>query len=314
MTDANTQHLEGSRVPLVSVLMPVWNGELWVREALESLESQSFRDFEIVIVDDGGRDESISIIQSMRLSHTRIVKGPKQGLAGALAVGVEQCRGKYIARLDQDDVCDPTRLLKQVSFMERHTDCVVLGSQANEIDMLGRRIGQIVVPTSDEAIRLALLIRNPMIHSSIMMRRDAVLKVGNYQKPSDSVFPEDHSLWARLSEVGMMANHREPLISYRRSMNSISQLHADLLAQASGQIASEYFERQMGGQRLSEEQRIAIARFSSGQGRVSLRTAIWLSVTLMRFRLRYGKSVSSCWPAGTTIKPVVWAIMNQSQF
>lgn len=298
-------------MPLVSVLMPVWNGEIWVREALSSLLSQSFRDFEIVVVDDGGTDDSMAIIESMRLSETRIVRGPKQGLAGALAVGVEECRGKYIARLDQDDVCEPTRLYEQVAFLERHTNHVVFGSQANEIDVLGRQVGRITVPTSDEAIRLALLIRNPMIHSSVMMRREAVLKVGNYWKPSDSVFPEDHSLWSRLSEVGMMANHSEPLVSYRRSMNSISQLHADLLAQASGEIASEYFERQMGGQILNEEQRIAIARYSSGKGEVRPLTALWLSTSLLRFRLKHGLKFTGCWPLGTVVKPLIWTISKK---
>lgn len=195
--------------------MPVLNGEMWIAEALDSIRRQTFQDFELLIIDDGCTDKSIEIVQSMKFPALRIIQGPRQGLGAALAVGVNSSESEFLARHDQDDISDPTRLEKQLAVMMKNPTCVVVGSWAKGIDENGCQLRIIKTPSENKAIKTAINIFNPFVHTSVVLRREAVERAGNYRAGHAIAHAEDYDLWARMTPLGYMCNLEETLVSYR---------------------------------------------------------------------------------------------------
>lgn len=122
-----------SKCPQISVIMSVYNGEKYLREAIDSILNQTFTHFEFIIVNDGSTDKSLNIIKSYNGSRIILVQQENKGLAAALNEGIKIAKGKYIAMMDADDISLPTRLEKQIQFMEAHPEYVAIGSWANKI-------------------------------------------------------------------------------------------------------------------------------------------------------------------------------------
>lgn len=201
--------------PLVSVIMPVRNGQEWLLEAIRSVQAQHFSNFEIVVVDDGSDDRTGDILDDIALTDIRIrvFHQPPEGLVSALNRAIAAARAPYLARLDADDRADPDRLSKQLAFMRVHPEIGLLGSWADKLDRTGTVIGRIR-PEADSAKLIDILERsNPFIHSSVMMRADLVRQVGGYRAAFAAA--EDYDLWLRLAEAGGIANIPEPLVQYR---------------------------------------------------------------------------------------------------
>jgi len=197
--------MENSRVP-VTVLMPVKNGARWIQPAIESLLRQDYVNFEILLVDDGSTDDSVLIARRLAGDKLRVVKAEGQGLARALAIGVEASETEIVLRLDADDRASPQRLSKQVSFLNDHPGYVLVGSNINIISDRGKVLGRSRFPLTDRGIRLRMNVGNPFAHSAVAFRRSAVLAAGNYWSPDATPFPEDYHLWCRLASRGLMAN------------------------------------------------------------------------------------------------------------
>jgi len=210
--------------PLVSVVLPVYNCEQYLGDAIESLIVQSFSFFELIIIDDGSTDRSPNVIASFNDERIRVYHQANQGLAATLNRGISLSRGKYIARQDQDDPSHPDRISLQVAHMEEHPDCVLLGSWAQimEVDRLVDRFHR--HPVDELNLRYQLLFNNPFVHSSVLLRRSALLQVGGYTTDPDRQPPEDYELWSRLSRIGSMANIGEVLMTYREIPGSMSRL------------------------------------------------------------------------------------------
>lgn len=274
--------------PLVTVLLPVLNGEKHIRECLVSLASQTFRDFEVLLIDDGCSDNTIAIARSIDLPSLRIIEGPQSGLARALALGVECARGQYIARQDHDDVSRRDRLALQVACMERDEGLVVVGSQAEVIDESGEKTSKILVPTSDKAIRLRLALFNPFVHTSVIMRRCAVLQAGSYVSPSASAYPEDFDLWCRMATLGRFANLSDSLVQYRKSIGSITASRGLELRAASGQIASSNVAVRLGSRQLTTRQRQLVTFFHLRTRKISVAEAFETMALLLRLIWREG--------------------------
>ena len=212
--------------PLISVLMPVRNGARWLREAVDSVLGQEFRDFELVVVDDGSDDGTPGVLErcSADDDRLRLLRQPPQGIVAALNLGIAAARGSYLARLDADDVARPDRLARQVAFIERHDRIDLVGSAAQLIDEGGTVIGRVAPPIDPAKLARHLRRGNPIVHSSVMMRADAVRRSGGYRKAFAAA--EDYDLWLRMAERGGIANLPEPLVSLRRHGASVSRRNA----------------------------------------------------------------------------------------
>jgi hypothetical protein len=210
--------------PAVTVLLPVFNCERFLSEAIQSILDQTFSDFEFLIIDDGSTDRSALVINSFKDERIRFLQQENCGLAATLNRGISLARGRYIARQDQDDVSCPGRLARQVAFMEDNPDCVLLGTWAQiiEVDRAVDRFHR--HPVSGDELRYLMYFNNPFVHSSVMLRKTVLDQVGGYTTDPDRQPPEDFELWSRLSRAGTIANIGEVLLSYREIPGSMSRV------------------------------------------------------------------------------------------
>ena len=206
--------------PAVSVLMGVRNGAPHVREAVQSVLSQTMADLELIVVDDDSTDATPGILASFRDPRLRIVRRARGGLTPALAAALGLSRAPLLARLDADDLALPERLERQLVFLAAHPDVGLVGTAAREVDASGREVAIARPPADDAEIRRVLIRRNPFVHSSVVMRRAAVEQAGGY----DETFPvaQDYDLWMRMSRVTRMANLPEPLVVRRLGPGRVS--------------------------------------------------------------------------------------------
>ncbi len=202
------------KAPLVSVVLSVYNGEKYLAEAIESILAQTMSEWELVIVDDGSTDSSPDIIKCYKDSRIKVTTQKNRGLAPALNTGIFQAQGKYVARMDADDISLPQRLEKQVEFMEKYSFCSVLGSNALIIDMKGKYLYTSNVPVTGEEIISQLHTQSPFFHSSVIFRKDDFVQCGGYFEKIRHHF-EDYILWQKMKQAGRLCNLEEPLIKYR---------------------------------------------------------------------------------------------------
>jgi hypothetical protein len=209
--------------PKISILLPVYNGAPWIFEAISCVLSQTFSDFELIIIDDGSKDDSWDVISAFSDSRIRPVRQSNKGLAATLNVALGMARAPYVARQDQDDWMDPARLQRQFAFMEANPDCIGVGTWA-EIRADDQPSGRFHRhPTQSDAIAFFLMFDNPLVHSSVLLRRDAVLAAGGYSEDRSRQPPEDYELWSRIARAGKLANIGEVLTAYREVVGSMSR-------------------------------------------------------------------------------------------
>ena len=213
-----------SQNPRVSVLMPVYNAEAYLADAVQSVLGQTFADFEFIIVDDGSTDSSLEILRKYegRDDRIRLISRANTGYLVALNEMIDLARGGLLARMDSDDVCLPTRFERQVDYLDRHLDCVAVGSKVRLIDPDGDPLAVWNHEIEHEVIDRFHLEgeRGAVIcHPSVMMRAKAVESVGGYREAYYTA--EDLDLFLRLAEIGRLANLDEPLLQYRMHGSSI---------------------------------------------------------------------------------------------
>lgn len=292
------------RPPLVSVLLPVRNGQKWIVESLTSIARQTYRDFEVVLVDDGSTDDSVSLALGVReIPYLRVMRGSSTGLANALAAGVLASRGKYVARHDVDDLSLPDRLQLQVDFLEQHADFVACGTSAICLDDDGKEFGYIHVPSTDRQVRAHLLFGNPLVHSSVLMRRETLIAAGNYRSPSSNVYPEDFDLWSRLQEHGRIGNLKIPLVLYRKNEDGVTASYAEELGVAASAIAAANLEREL-SRELTSWERHVVATFNWRTDRLTFRQVVWLYVLLCRISASYRIFWWGRWGSWLWVAPV----------
>ena len=201
--------------PRVSVVMPMRDADQFLNAAVKSILTQTFADFEFIIVDDGSRDGSRRRAEEYEAADTRVLvlSSPGRGIVAALNHGIGLARGSLIARMDADDVALPHRLATQVAALDARPEVGVVGSYYTAIDIRGRALRDIVLPAAADTIRQRLSAGNCIAHPTVMMRRDAVLTAGLYR--TDFPLCEDYDLWLRLSETTDIVNLPEILLLYR---------------------------------------------------------------------------------------------------
>ena len=231
----------------LSVLLPVHNGQKFLRRALDSILQQSYRDFSIVAVNDGSEDDTASVLSHYSEHDKRIVvlTLPRVGLPAALNCGLEFCSGSYVARMDADDIALPHRFEKQLQFLDANPEVVAVGSFVELIDEDGWPIGRAFDKSvTHEDIVDALLMRRKNVsgicHPSVMMRTEAVKRVGGYR---NVLMGEDIDLFLRLAEVGKLANIPEVLLKYRVHWKSVSLNRSEQERSDSQRVRIEAYHR-----------------------------------------------------------------------
>lgn len=207
--------------PRVSVLMSVYNGECYLRQAVESILNQTFDDFEFIIVNDGSTDRTAEILRGFDDERMILIDNPDNiGLPRSLNKGLGMARGEYIARMDADDISLPTRLERQVYFLDGHREVGLVGSFYYEIADDGREVGIIELNSENDEIQKHLLERNCFCHGTAVFRKSCLEEVGFYREEFKTA--QDYDLWLRIAEKFEVANLKEPLYLRRLNLTSIT--------------------------------------------------------------------------------------------
>lgn len=211
--------------PRISVVMSAYNEKLCVEGAVQSVLDQTFRDFEFIIINDGSTDGSREILERFadRDERIRLIHQENRGPVPSLNRGLDVARGRYIARLDADDLSHPERFKRQVQYLDDNPTVGIVFSWAKQIDENDARIGTWRSPTDPNFIRWSLLFTNRLCHSTAMVRRNLMEDLGGYRGGSEPA--EDYELWTRAVQKTDLGVIPHELVSYRRWENSASARH-----------------------------------------------------------------------------------------
>ncbi len=232
-------------MPAITVLLPVYNGAGYLKDAVTSVLGQSFRDFELLIIDDGSTDETPSIIERFDDQRVRYVRHElNRRLIATLNEGLAMAKGKYVARMDADDVCHPKRLEMQERFLEAHPDVGVVGTAVRSTDGEGRYGPVYRFPERHDVIMWALSFVCPLAHPSVMMRRNLVLSAGGYA--ASALHAEDYDLWERLSTGTRFANLPQALLNLRKHDASLTVREAAQYATAARTVSARCMSARIG--------------------------------------------------------------------
>ena len=207
--------------PKITVLMPVHNGSMHIREAVESILTQTFDDFECLVIDDASSDDTVHIIRALNDPRIRIIESQERlYITGALNLGMSQAKGIYVARMDGDDVALPDRLRVQFDYLETHPDTGLCGGLASAF---GSRQGLCFrPPISHGEIQCYALFDSPFIHPTVMLRREFFLRHNLMYDPNFQ-HCEDYELWTRAIRLFTSANLNHVVLHYRVHPGGVTQ-------------------------------------------------------------------------------------------
>ena len=215
--------------PKISVILPVYNAQSYLQESIESILNQSFEDFELIMINDGSTDGSLSIMESYTDQRIRIINQSNAGLPISLNRAIAQARGQYLARQDADDISLPERFAKQVAYLDTNPQCALLGTWAQILVENTPTDRSLSHPHLNSDIQLKLLFFNCFVHSSVMIRKRALETSGLYPEDPEKFPPEDYDLWLRIAKHWDVANLPEILLQYRELPNSISRSKLNMM-------------------------------------------------------------------------------------
>ncbi|MCR4276562.1 MAG: glycosyltransferase [Candidatus Roizmanbacteria bacterium] len=202
--------------PLVSVIIPVYNGQSYLKETILSVQKSNYKNFEIILVNDGSKDKSKELCYKLKKKYKniRVFSFKKnRGLSNILNYAVRKAKGKYIARINQDDLMVVNRIFSQVYFLENNLDHVLVGGNLKLISEKGKPIDVLSYPQTDQEIRNNWLYLNSFADPAVMYRKKTFLKVGNYDQ---NFYPaDDYHLWFRMGQTGKVANLNHVVIKFR---------------------------------------------------------------------------------------------------
>ncbi len=199
--------------PLVSIVLPLYNGARTVKNALESIVFQTYTNVEVIVVDDCSRDGGDLLVSEFFNQHPEVsgklirLEKNSGSVQVPLVTGCSVAQGKYIARIDDDDSwSEPTKLQQQVDFLEKNEGYVVVGTGVILVNEKGEELSRYLSPQSDDEVRSQLLFRNCLAHPSVVFLKSTLDEVGTYSLEKECKYVEDYDLWLRMGTVGKMTN------------------------------------------------------------------------------------------------------------
>ncbi len=269
--------------------MPVHNGELFVREAIDSILAQTFPHFELLIINDGSTDRSADIISAYRDSRIRLLHNSENlKLVRTLNRGLELAKGDYVARMDCDDISLPNRLRQQVEYLDTHPKVSVVGTWAKTFGQGKSTI--MAMPSSPAAVRCALVFNSPIIHPSVMIRRETLVR--HRLQYDEEHYAEDYGLWVNISAFAQLANIPHTLLHYRLHGASYTRKYRALQIQSVRKIHQDCF-RTIGlvptEDELEVHSHLSFSDLRAGAAMIP-RSHAWLT------KLRRVNSASRIWP------------------
>jgi glycosyltransferase involved in cell wall biosynthesis len=233
-------------MPRVSVVIPIFNCERYLAQAIQSVRSQLFDDFELLLLNDGSEDRSAEMAAQAARNDRRIVfvNGEHRGVVYQRNLGMELATAEFVAMMDSDDISLPDRLAHQVRFLESCPDCVAVGTQAIRIDCDGFPVSEWRVPEQHHQIDHDLMEGRggTMINPSVMIRKGAARQVGGYRTGFE-FGAEDYDLFLRLAEIGQLANLPRALLQYRLHAKSMTFTYAEAQRTMTRQALKEAWGR-----------------------------------------------------------------------
>jgi glycosyltransferase involved in cell wall biosynthesis len=214
---------------LISIVMSAYNSERFISDSISSILNQTYEDWELVIINDASSDNTLKIIDQFSEKDSRIKLIDNEnnlGLTVSLNVGIKNSNGEFIARLDSDDLAEPFRLDTQFNYLRTHSDVGLVGSGAYLINSYGNKIGSMNVMSQQYFVNKFLIHLNPFIHSSIMVRREALNNIGSYREKFR--YSQDYDLILRLHDKYTLSNISMPLIRWRVSDGSLTMKYHTL--------------------------------------------------------------------------------------
>ena len=213
-------NLKNELTPKISVVMSVYNGEPYLHDAIKSILSQTYANFEFIIVNDGSIDNSADIITSFNDKRINVINNKiNKGLVESLNIGIKYARGEFIARMDADDISHLLRFEKQVAFLDDNMDVCLCGTSAEIID---DKKTKFIYPLEHSAIKIFMLSENAIIHPSAMWRRD-IFEQFKFLYNNDFPSAEDYELWTQVILKVKVANLPEALLFYRKHSQQVTQ-------------------------------------------------------------------------------------------
>jgi hypothetical protein len=283
----------------VSVVVAAYNGEGFLRPAIESLLNQTFRGFELIVVDDCSTDSTPQILSEFTDERMKVIRNERNlGIAETTNKGIAAARGEYIALQDHDDLSWPTRFESQVAFLNSHPQVGMVGSSCNVMDEAGTLVPHWPVEYEDENLRWALLWRCPFFHTSLMVRRRAIEEVGGYSSDPKYRFAEDYEFMSRVALRHAVANIPQQLGCWRMHKTSASHVNVSQQAAAVRSISQRNICHLLGWDHIDPVYWQGVERFLLHPVRQQLdltsaevnRTLDFLTTVHEKFCSKYGLS------------------------
>lgn len=231
-------------IPRVSIVMPAYNAEQFIGEVISTILSQTFKDFELIIVDDGSTDDTAAVIKQYSSIDSRIKyyhqknKGSAR-LADTINIGISKSNAPLIARADSDDPWFLDKLQRQIDFMNKNPEYVIIGGAAEVTDERGQHLYTLIAPIDHEDHIRSMTLYTTLAHGSVMFTRDAFNRTGGY-KNLHAV--EDLDLWQRMSDEGKVYSFPEPLFKYRKNTQGISMSNWWIQGQELERLGDNFFD------------------------------------------------------------------------
>ena len=230
--------------PKISVIMSVYNGMPFLKEAVKSILKQTYKNFEFIIVDDVSKDDTWRYLKSLRDMRIKLIQNKKNlGLAASLNIAIRQAQGDFVARMDADDISLSGRFKTQIEFFKKNPSIGICGTWADLIDEKDVKVGEKKHPTDDKSINKDLIFYNPVIHPTLMAKKEVFIKLKGYNPQYD--FVEDYDFLLRAKNYFKIANVPKKLLmlrlsSKRRSQNSMSKMDKMELAMKVNNLKEEF--------------------------------------------------------------------------
>ncbi len=241
--------------------MPVYNGQAFIGQAVDSILNQTYSNFELIIINDHSTDDTCRIIDTYQKNDNRIIgikNSQNWGISVSLNRGIEVAKGCYIGRMDADDISLPTRFEKQIDFLERHDTIGLLGTNGTYIDEAGKGLGLFCHFEDDLLIRWGSLFNSQFIHGSIMFRHSLIPQAGTYRE--DFKYAQDYEYFNRLLLYTKGANLKERLVEWRKIKGNISSQRKDEQLEFGVRIAMDNINRLFGYSFVSDQEEMLVFR------------------------------------------------------